>query len=293
MKSLAITVSAVIVLLIVFFTATVTVDQGKQAVITQFGRVVAEHTEPGLKFKIPFIQQVTMLEKKILEYSSAPTEVVTKDKKTLRVDNYTRWRIVQPVTFIQTMVTESAAQSRLDDLIYSELRVELGRYDMLEIIASDRDAIMAAVVKRVGAAARLFGIEVLDVRIKRTDLPADVLTSVFNRMKAERQRQAATYRSEGAEESLKIKADTDRQRAILLADAYREAQKIRGEGDAEAIRIYNQALNQDPEFYSFTRTLETYRKSLGSGTKLILTPDSDLLRLFQPGALNSVAPKAP
>lgn len=281
MKSAIGLVLLIILAIFAFNVSTVIVDETKQVVITEFGRPVKVIDKPGLYFKTPFIQSVTSFEKRLLEYDSAPTDVLTRDKKALVVDNYARWKIVDPLKFLQAVGDERRAQTRLDDIIYSELRVELGRFDLSDIVATSREIIMANVTKRSDDIARQYGIQIVDVRIKRADLPAANQQAVYDRMRSERQRQATQYRSEGSEEAQKIKAVTDKEKTIILADAYKQAQIIRGEGDAEAIKIYNEALNQDPEFYRFVRTLDAYRKSLNGKTKLILTPDSEFLRYFK------------
>lgn len=281
MKSAIGLVLLIILVIFAFNVSTVVVDETKQAVITEFGRPIKVIDKPGLHFKTPFIQAVTTFEKRLLEYDSAPTDILTRDKKAMVVDNYARWKIVDPLKFLQAVGDERRAQTRLDDIIYSELRVELGRFDLTDIVATSREVIMANVTKRSDEIARQYGIQIVDVRIKRADLPTANQQAVYDRMRSERQRQATQYRSEGAEESQKIKAITDKEKTIILADAYKQAQITRGEGDAQAIKIYNEALNQDPEFYRFVRTLEAYRKSLNGKTKLILTPDSEFLRYLK------------
>jgi membrane protease subunit HflC len=271
----------IILAIFAFSTSTIIVDETKQVVITEFGRPVKVIDKPGLHFKVPFIQSVTFFERRLLEYDSAPTDILTRDKKAMVVDNYARWKIVDPLKFLQAVGDERRAQTRLDDIIYSELRVELGRFDLSDIVAASREVVMANVTKRSDEIARQYGIQIVDVRIKRADLPTANQQAVYDRMRSERQRQATQYRSEGAEESQKIKAITDKEKTIILADAYKQAQITRGEGDAQAIKIYNEVLNQDPEFYRFVRTLDAYRKGLNGKTKLILTPDSEFLKYFK------------
>jgi membrane protease subunit HflC len=258
-----------------------TVSERQQAVVTQLGKPVRVVKDPGLHFKIPFLQQVTYFDDRLLDYDSAPTEVVTKDKKTLVVDNYSRWRIVDPLRFLQTVRDENGAQARLDDIIYSELRLELGLHTLNEIVAQKRREIFRKVTGRSNKKAKEYGIEVLDVRVKRADLPAENEKAVYDRMRAERQRIARQYRSEGKEQALRIRAETDKLRTIMLADAYEQEQRLRGEGDAEAIRIYAEAFQSDPEFYAFLRTLEAYRKSLKENTTVILPPDTQFLRFLK------------
>ena len=259
----------------------VIVDETQQVVITEFGKPIKVIEDPGLTFKLPIIQEAHYFENRLLEYDAEPTEVITADKKTMVLDNYAQFRIVDPLLFLQTVATEGGAQSRLDDLIYSEIRVEVGRFVLHEIVATHRRQIMAEVTQRCDELAREFGMEVVDVRIKRADLPPENEQAVFDRMEAERGREAKKYRSEGQEEAAKIRADADKESQILLAEAYKAAEEIRGSGDAEAIRIYADAFNKDPEFYSFIRSLDAYRVSLQGEKVLILSPEqSSFLQYF-------------
>lgn len=255
-----------------------TVDETEQAIVTQLGKYVRTITEPGLQFKVPFLQSVHRFEDRVLEYDADAAKIITSDKKHLEIDNYARWRIVDPLKLYQTVRNEFGANLRLDDIVFSELREEVARHTLTEIISVNREAIMEEVGRQCDKKAREYGIEVIDVRIKRADLPRDVQDSVYARMRAERQRQAKKYRSEGEEEAVKIRAMTDKERTILLAESYRKAEKLRGEGDAEAIKIYAEAFEKDPEFYAFIRTLESYEKSLRKDTTVVLPSDSEFFR---------------
>ncbi len=255
-----------------------TVNETEQVIITQLGKYVKTVKEPGLHFKTPFIQTVYRFEKRILQYDAAAAKIITKDKKYLVVDNYARWRILDPLKFYQTVRTEAGAQARLDDIVFSELREDLASYDLSDIIAVQRGAVMDRVSRQSDKKARDYGIQVVDVRIKRADLPVEVEQSVYDRMRAERERIAKKYRSEGQEESVKIKAAADKEKTILLADAYQKAETIRGEGDAQALKIYAGAFEKDPEFYAFLRTLEAYKKSLAKGTTVVLSSDSEFFK---------------
>ena len=254
------------------------VDQTEQAIVIQLGKPLAGISIPGLHFKVPFIQEVILFDKRILLYDAEPTEILTKDKKNLLVDNYAKWRIREPLTFYKTLKNETGAQLRLDDIVYAQLRVELGRHNMEDIVSTTRNDIMTIVTKKSDDLAKAYGIDVVDVRIKRADLPEQNEKSVFERMRAERERQAKQYRSEGEEESLKIKAAADRDREIILAKAYEEAEKMKGQGDGESIRIYGEAYGQDAEFYEFNRSLEAYRRSLKSDTTLVVSPEDTFFR---------------
>ena len=280
----SITVAIVLVLLagVVLSGAFFTIDETEQAIITQLGKYVRTVSEPGLNFKIPFLQSVRKFEDRVLEYDAAAAPVITSDKKHLVIDNYARWKIVDPLKLYQTVRDESGAQARLDDIVFSELREEVARHTLTEIISVNRETIMEKVHKQCDEKAREYGIEVIDVRIKRADLPSEVARSVYARMKAERERIAKKYRSEGEEEAVKIRATTDKIKTILLAEAYREAEKVRGEGDAGAITIYAEAFEKDPEFYAFIRTLEAYEKSLGRDTTVILPSDSEFFQYLNP-----------
>lgn len=267
----------------VVYSGLFTVKMTEQAVITQMGNPVKVVTEPGLHFKIPFIQQTTIFSNQILDYDAAATEIITSDKKNLLVDNYAKWQIVDPLLFLQTVRNYSGAQSRLDDIIYSELRVELGRHELHEIISTKRDQIMETVKEASDGKVRAYGILINDVRIKRADMPPEIANSIYNRMRAERERIANEYRSIGKEEAMKIRAETDKQRVVLLAEAYKEEQTVKGQGDAEALKIYAEEFQKDARFYEFVRSLEAYRKSLSDKTIMFLSPDSNFLKTFGGG----------
>jgi len=254
------------------------VDEREQVVVTQLGEPVNTIQEPGLNYKIPFIQQLHTFDDRLLYSDAEPAQIYTQDKKNLIVDNYARWRIVDPLKFLVSLQSVSKAQSRLDDIIYSAIREELGQRTLVEIVSTHRQAIMDTVTMRSRASADALGIEILDVRIKRADLPRENKANVFDRMKAERSRQAKEYRAEGEEAATKIRAETDLAVTRLTSDAFQKAQLVRGEGDAEALRIYADAFQQDPKFYEFVRTLETYEKTLTTGTTIVLPPNSDFFK---------------
>lgn len=280
-KKIIIIVGTLIVLFIILSLSLFTVDEKQQAIILQFGEPIRTITEPGLNAKIPFIQTVSYFEDRLLEYDAAPTEIVTKDKKNLVIDNYARWEIINPLQFMQAVRDVNGAQSRLDDIVYSELRVELGKYDLIDIVSVHRDTIMEVITKRCDEKSQKYGINIVDVRIKRADLPVENEKAVFQRMRAERVRQANQYRSEGAEEGLKIRALTDKEKVIILADAYKIAETNRGEGDARALKIYADAFQKDPDFYRFMRTLDAYKKTLNNNTTVVLSTESEFFRLLE------------
>jgi membrane protease subunit HflC len=274
---LAVVVLGVILMNAVFFT----VREDQQVVVTRLGKPVRIIRDAGLSYRTPFIEQLTFFDKRLLEYDSNPTEIITQDKKSLVVDNFSRWRIVDPLKFLRTVRDEVGAQARLDDIIYSELRLELGRKQLVDIVAHDRAELMAQVTKESNQKAKKYGIDIVDVRLKRADLPQENLKAIFGRMQAERNRIARQYRSEGREEAQKIRAETDRERDILLAGAYEQEQKIKGEGDAKSIEITAQAFGQDSEFYAFNKSLEVYRASLKNKTTLMLQADGEFLKYLK------------
>ena len=280
-----ISIIVIIAIVTVLLAASVfTVDETEQAIVTQLGKFVREVKQPGLHFKIPLIQKEHKFEARVMEYDAAAAKIITDDKKHLVIDNYAQWKIIDPLKFYQTVQNEFGAQSRLDDIVFSEMREELARHTLTEIVSVNREQIMNKVAEQCNQKAGDYGIQVIDVRIKRADLPQEVMQSVFDRMKAERQRIAKKYRSEGEEEAVKIRAETDKNKTILLADSYMQAEKTKGEGDAEAVKIYAQAYEKDPEFYSFVRTLEAYGKSLGEGTTIVLPGDSEFFKYLSPPA---------
>ncbi len=257
------------------------VDTIHTAIVVQLGKPVRTITEPGLKFKIPFIQDVIQFDKRLLDYDSDPQDVVTKDKKTLVIDNFAKWRIVDPLKFYEAFRTEQAARARLDDIIYSELRVDLGLQDLSEIISKNRSAIMATVTRITNEKALEYGIEIKDVRIKRADLPEENERAVFNRMQAERGREAKRYRSEGEEAAQRVRSEAEKEKEILLAEAYKKQQQLMGQGDAEAFRIYAEAYGKDAKFFEFVRSMEAYKKVLNQGTTLVTTPQSEFFKYMQ------------
>lgn len=258
-----------------------TVYQTQKAIILQLGKPVGEPKGPGLHFKIPFVQNVIYFDARLLEYDAEPAEILTSDKKNLVIDNYSKWRIVNPLRFYRTVQTIPRAQARLDDIIYSQLRVALGRYTLTEIVSTKRAEIMSRVTAKSSEVIKEFGIQVVDVRIKRTDLPPENEKAIFNRMRAERERQAMKYRSEGQESAAVIKSGADRERVVTLAEAKKKSDEIRGEGDAEAAKIYAQAVGQSPEFFSFKRSLDAYELSFKDNTRIILTPDNRFLHYIR------------
>ncbi|NPA25463.1 MAG: protease modulator HflC [Deltaproteobacteria bacterium] len=275
---------AAVILALVFlfvFNALFIVDQTQQALVLQLGKPIRVITEPGLKMKIPFLQQVIYFDRRLLHYDAAPAEIITSDKKNLVIDNYSKWRIVDPLKFYQSVRSETGAQSRLDDIIYSELRVELGKETLNDIVSKVRERIMRTVTQESNKAAAAYGIEVVDVRIKAADLPHENEIHVYTRMQAERQRQAKRYRSEGEEKAMQIRSQADRERTIIISEAYKKTEKIKGEGEQTAIKIYADAFGQDPDFYSFYRSLQAYGKALEKRSTLVMERDGEFFKYFK------------
>lgn len=257
------------------------VDVTQTAIVVQLGKPVRTVTEAGLYVKMPFVQEVTYFDKRLLDYDSDAQDVITQDKKTLLLDNFAKWHIVDPLKVYQNFQSQRGALQRLHDIIYSELRVELGRHDLLEIVSTTRAGLMKVVTQRSNEKASAYGIEIQDVRIKRADLPQENEKTVFQRMQAEREQQAKQYRAEGAEEAQKIRSEAEKDKEILLAQAYKESEEIRGAGDAKAFRIYADAYRQDPKFFDFTRSMEAYKKSFDEKSTVIMTPDSEFFHYLK------------
>ena len=266
-----------VIAIVILSSSMFVVNMTQSAIVLELSKPKETIVEPGLYFKIPFFQRVRYFSNQLLDNDSSPAEVITKDKKNLLLDNFTMFRIVDPLKFLETVRGEQGARARLDDIVYSELRVEIGQHNLIDIVTKTRDAIMAKVTTEASKKAAEYGLEVIEVRIKRTDLPPEIANSIFNRMRTERERIAMEYRSEGKEEATKIRAETDKEKTILVAEAYKKEQTIRGEGDGMSTKIYADAFNKDPKFYSFMRSMEAYKQSLKTDTTLLMSEDSDFL----------------
>ncbi len=277
MRGLTIAIIIAIALMAVSQVAYV-ITEKQQAIVLQFGKYVRTVKDPGLNFKYPLVQNVIKFDKRVLSADANPATYITLDKKRLVVDTVSRWKIIEPLVFFRTVKTYNGAIARLSDVIFSQLREGIAKEFFKDFVREKRDEIMKRVSKGTSDIAKEFGIEVLDVRIKRVDLPDEVEASVFARMRAERQRIANRYRAEGDERAREIRAKANKERDILLAEAYKEAESIRGAGDAESIKVYATAYGQDPDFYSFYRHLEAYGKVFGQDSTLVLQADSDLLK---------------
>ncbi|MFN3579632.1 MAG: protease modulator HflC [Pseudomonas sp.] len=260
------------------------VSQIERGIVLQFGKVVKDDVQPGLHFKLPFVQDARLFDGRLLTLDTATQRYLTLEKKALMVDSYAKWRIANVQRFYTaTSGLRSIAEERLSRQLESGLRNEVARRTLNEVVSGERDQLMADITTILNASAqRELGIEVLDVRVKAIDLPREVNRSVFERMSTEREREAREHRAKGRELGEGIRADADRQQRVILAEAFREAEQIRGDGDAQAAAIYADAYNKDPEFYSFYRSLQAYRESFSSKSDiLVLDPDSEFFRYLQ------------
>jgi len=269
------------------------VGETNQAIILQFGEPIKTVQVPGLNVKLPFVQNVILFEKRVLSSDAPPQEYLTADKKRLVVDHVTRWQITDPLLFFKAVRTEAGARARLDDIVFSELREELATVRFRDVIAEERENIEERVAKSAAEKSSEFGIRVVDVRTKRADLPEEVEQSVFDRMRAERQRESSLFRAEGEEQANIIRAQADRAGTVIRAEGEQEAQQLRGEGEAAAISIYAEALSQDPEFYAFSRRLEAYAGILNQGDTVIIPASSEFFRFLINNGLESAGLEQP
>ncbi|MDR2507704.1 MAG: protease modulator HflC [Candidatus Accumulibacter sp.] len=277
-------IALVLALALLGMSSLFTVDQRQHAIVFQLGEVMDVISEPGLYVKWPLIQNVRYFDKRILTLDTPePDRFMTSEKKNVLVDSFVKWRIIDPKLFyISVAGDEALAQVRLSQAINAGLREEFGKRTVHEVVSGERDRIMELMRAKADQDARKIGVQIVDVRVKRVELPTQVSTPVYQRMEAERKRVANELRSEGAAEAEKIKADADKQREIIVAEAYREAQEVMGEGDAKAVAIYASAFNQNPEFYAFYRSLEAYRNTFKSGKDLIVVePNSDFFKYMR------------
>lgn len=258
------------------------VPETHQAMVRQFGEPKALYTEPGLKIKIPFIQEALFFDKRVLDVDPEPEEVILADQKRVVVDTFARYRITDMLTFFKTLSTEQQANTRLNNIINSTMRSILGSATLTDILSEKRGALMTAIRDQVNEEVRRTGVEIVDVRIGRADLPEQTNQAIYARMRTEREREAAEFRAQGQEFAQEIRSKADRERTVLLAEAEKQAQILKGQGDEQAIRVYAQAFSRDPEFYAFYRTMQAYREGLANdSTTLILPPDGDFFRFFK------------
>ncbi len=291
-------IAALVVLvaaIIVGSSAFYTVAQYQQVLVLRFGAVDEFVKEPGLHVKLPFIQNVLYFDNRVLEVDPPAQQVILGDQKRVDVDAYCRFRITDPLRFYQTVNNEIGARSRLSAIINSSMRRVLGSTSLSAVLSGERDRIMANILREVSDEAKRFGIDIVDVRLRRADLPGQTSQAIYDRMKSERDREAKEARGQGQELALQTRARADREKIVLLAEAQREAQVIRGEGDAEAIKVYANAFGKDPQFFSFYRSMQAYSNALGNGdTTMVLSPDIDFLRyLADPSGTSKPAAAKP
>jgi membrane protease subunit HflC len=268
-----------------------TVYQTQQALVLEFGKAKRVLEDPGLNFKIPFIQNVVFFDKRLLDLDSAPQEVLAADQKRLVVDAFARWRITNPLLFYQSVNNEFNARTRLSDFLEAALRRVLGAASFEAVVRDDRNDLMRKITNEMNDNAEKFGMTVVDVRIKRADLPEANSLAIFRRMQTERQREAAEIRAEGEEASRRIRADADRQVTVLKADATGESERIRGSGDAESNRAFAEAFGKDPDFFAFYRSMQAYESALQAGdTRMLLSPDSQFFQYFNDATGSSARP---
>ncbi|MDO9501965.1 protease modulator HflC [Falsiroseomonas sp.] len=291
-KLVALAVVAVVALVVTASTL-FTVHQTQQVLITQFGEPIRVIREPGLHAKIPFVQSVIAFDRRLLDFDAPAEEIILGDQRRLSVDSFTRYSITDPLRFYQTVgPLEAGIRARINSVVTSAVRRVLGNEPLLSVLSNDRSRIMGEIRRLVNEEMQAFGIEVLDVRIRRADLPEQNTDAILSRMQSERQRVAAEERARGQEEATRIRAGADRERTVLLAEAQAQADILRGQGEQDAIRIFAEAFQQDPEFFQFYRSMQAYREAFSSGeTRLLMSPDSEFFRFFRESMPASLLPQ--
>jgi len=269
-----------IVLGIVGSASLFTVHQTQQALVLQFGNPVRVESEPGLKFKLPFVQNVTFYDRRILDLDPPAQEIILNDQKRINVDSFVRYKIINPLEFLKTAQTDANFRQIFGGRLNAAVRSEVGKVLLQDMLSNKRDDVMALITKQLMKQASQFGIEVIDVRIGRTDLPETTSQSVYNRMRSQRIAEAAKLRSQGAELKAKIQAGADRERTVILAEAQKDSQIQRGMGEGVKTEILNSAFGQDEAFFEFYRSMEAYSEAFGDGTTMVLSPDSDFFKFF-------------
>ncbi len=289
--ALAALVVAAVLVIAALLTIPFTVGQNQQAILLSFGEPIRVVDRAGLDFKKPW-QSLIIYDRRVLDFELPPEKLLAADQKQMVVDTYTRFRIVNPLQFYQTVGTEEVARTRLGAIITDRLRRFIANFDLIAVISDKRASIMHQIRDDVSTEAKNFGIDVIDVRIRRADLPEDNSKAIYARMVAERQREAAQFRAQGAQQAQEIRANADRQVIEIRANAEKQAQILRGQGDADNVRVSAEAYSQDKDFFAFYRSLQAYRDALtGSGTTLLLSPDSEFFRFFEalPGSAGDAA----
>ncbi|MDA9210871.1 protease modulator HflC [Methylophilaceae bacterium] len=289
MRNISKVATTIILLLIILTLSTFTVDQREHAIVFRLGEIVSVKEEPGLYIKAPIIDNVRFLEKRIMTYDPPqPDRFITSEKKNVLVDSYIKWRIIDPAQYyVSVNGDERQAERRLSQTVNDGLRAEFGKRTILEVVSGERSKIMDILKERADRDSRTIGIEIIDVRLRRVDLPKEVSESVYQRMNAERKAVANELRSQGFADSEKIRAEAERERDIIITEAYSDAQEIKGEGDAKASRIYANTFSKNKEFYDFYRSLEAYRKSFsGKEDIMVLDPNSDFFKYLRGSSKN-------
>ena len=281
-----------IILAAVGYLSAFTVSEREQALVLQFGEFKRQVKDPGLHFKIPFVQNVVYYEDRILDLDPPVEPVLLADQKRLLIDTFARYRIEDPLTFFQAVTFETQAQQRLNNFVNAALRSTLGNTTLVDLLSDKRVDLMQTIRSKVQEEATDLGIQIIDVRIRRADLPDETSDSIYQRMQSERERETAEFRAQGDEQAQQIRSRADREVTVIAAEAQRDAEIIRGEGDQTAIKIYADAFNQDADFYAFYRSLEAYRRALADdNTTLLLSPDSDFFKFF--GSIDGGLPGLP
>ena len=276
-------ISAAVAALSVLSLGIFQVDQNEQAIVLRLGAWQTTVTEPGLHFKMPLIETVEYYDRRLLALNTPDEQILLSDQKRVVVDTYTRYRIVDPLKFYQSVRTETNARSQLGAMVQSSMRRVMGTIKMPVLLSDQRTEVMRNIQQDVAEATKPLGVDVIDVRLRRADLPDETSQAIYDRMKSERERQAKELRAQGYEWAQEIRGKAERERTVILAEAQRQSQILRGDGDATSSRIYGEAFSQDAQFYGYYRTLQAYRGTLGDGTTLILSPDNDYLKIFNAG----------
>jgi modulator of FtsH protease HflC len=290
----------VAVVIVVLMSALFAVHQTQQALVLQFGEPKRVVTEPGLHFKLPFIQNAIYIDRRVLDHDADAREIILGDQKRLVVDSFARYRIVDPLRFYQTVGSEAILRGQIAPILDASLRKVLGEVPLFTVLSEDRISLMNRIKEQANTEVDQFGIQIVDVRIKRTDLPPENSQAIYRRMQTEREREAKELRAQGAELAARIRSRADRERRVIIAEAEKESQILRGEGDGQAVRIFADAFGKDVDFFTFYRSMQAYRESLGdANTSFVLSPDSEFFRFFDdpgaslPAAQEARTPEAP
>lgn len=280
MKNPVMIIAGVVLLLVVYGSLFI-LDQRQQALVVQLGEVVDVRTEPGLHFKLPFVQEVVFYDNRLLDIHMQSQEVIAFDRKRLLVDAFAKYKIIDPLKYYQSVRTDRGLGKKFGPVLESSIREEIGRVNLIDLLSGKRHQVMDAIRARANTVAGNYGIDILDVRIMRTDLPQENSDAIYERMKTQHEKEARQTRAEGAEEALKIKANAGKTKRVILAEAKKQAEILRGEGDGAATKIFADAYSKDADFYKFYRTMQAYRSSMqGKDTRMVLSPDNEFMHFF-------------